>query len=224
MFKTLGTATIFALAVGAAQAAVLDLESGYSADITPIIGNEFEAGFGVTFFSTSGLNIVKVGGPLDGFVPNDTPNPADAFGDFFLTSDFGRTTDLTITYTTPVAETSFDVGDIDGSGTQLEEFTFLALDADGNVLASRFVDGNDPEAGDAAVTRIGFSGLSGLIAKIDIAGSTPGGSRLIGIAFDNFNTTIDNTGGTTPVPLPAGLPLAAAAFGALGLLRVRRKA
>ncbi|MGS4945804.1 hypothetical protein ACVDG3_10030 [Meridianimarinicoccus sp. RP-17] len=209
------------LVSGAAQAAILDFETGYSADKTAIVGDEFEAAFGVTFSSTFGVNIVKVGGPTNGFVPNDTPVPADAFGDFFLTSNFSKITDLSISYTTAVAEASFDVADIDGSGSQLEEFTFTALDADDNVLATRTVNGNDADAGDAVVTRIGFSGLSGLISKIDITGTTAGGTRDIGIAFDNFNTDFDTT---TPVPLPAGLPLAAAAFGALGLLRARRKA
>lgn len=210
-----------AMVSGTAHAAILDFETGYSADKTAIVGDEFEAAFGVTFSSTFGVNIVKVGGPTNGFVPFDTPNPADAFDSFFLTSNFSKITNLSISYATAVAEASFDVADIDGSGNQLEVFTFTALDADDNVLATRTVDGDDADAGNAAVTRIGFSRLNGLIARIDITGTTQGGQRDIGIAFDNFNTTVDTT---TPVPLPAGLPLAAAALGALGLLRARRKA
>ena len=220
-FKAFSACAVAIAMSGAANAAILDFETGYTADKTAIAGNEFEALFGVVFASSFGVNIVKVGGPTNGFVPNDTPVPADAFGAFFLTSNFSKVTDLSITYTSAVSEASFDVADIDGSGSDLEVFTFTALDADNNVLASKIVDGNDPDAGDAAVTRIGFSGLSGLISKIDITGTTAGGTRDIGIAFDNFNTTVDTT---TPVPLPAALPLAAAALGALGLLRARRDA
>ena len=76
------------------------------------------------------------------------------------------------------------------------------------------VDGNDPEAGNAAVTRIGFSGLSGLISKIDITGTTSGGTRNIGIAFDNFQHD-----GRHDHADPS-----AAARGALCLLRARRNA
>lgn len=220
MFKTAAATAALLIAASTAQASFLDFETGYTGDITAIVGDEFESGFGVTFSSPNGLNIVKVGGPTDGFVPNDTPDPADAFGEFFLTSDFGTVTSLFIDYTDAVAAASFDVGDIDGSGSNLEVFTFLAKDSGGNVLDTRTVDGFDPEAGDAAVTRIGFSGYSSLISRIEISGTTSGGSRLIGIAFDNFNTTVDTT---TPVPLPAGLPLAAAGLAALSLLRARRK-
>lgn len=220
-FKAISAFLAAVMLSGAAHAAVLDFETGYIADITAINGDEFEAAFGVSFASSGGLNIVKVGGPTNGFVPNDTPVPADAFGSFFLTSDFGRVTDLSITFTTAVSEASFDVADIDGSGSELEVFTFTARDADDNVLATKTVDGDDADAGNAAVTRIGFSGLTGLISKIDITGTTSGGQRLIGIAFDNFNTTVDTT---TPVPLPAGLPLAAAAVAMLGALRMRRGA
>lgn len=219
-FMSIALAAAIAFGAGVASAAILDFETGYTAEKTAITGDEFLAAFGVTFSSPGGVNIVKVGGPnTNGFVPFDTPNPADAFGSYFLTSDFSAVTALTIDYAVPVSAASFDVADIDGSGSNLEVFTFTALDAGGAVLASRVVQGDDPLAGDAVVTRIGFSGLTGLISKIDITGTTSGGTRLIGIAFDNFNTTVDTT---TPVPLPAGLPLAAAAVAMLGALRMRR--
>lgn len=220
MKKTLLTAAAAFMFASTAQAALLDFETGYTGNKTAIAGDEFEAAFGVTFSSVGGVNIVKVGGPADGFVPGDTPNPVDAFGSYFLTSSFGTVTQLVIDYTLGVSEASFDVGDIDGSGNDLEEFTFVAKDEFGNVLSSQFVDGNDANAGDAAVTTIGFSGLSALISKIEISGTTVGGTRNIGIAFDNFNTTLDTT---TPVPLPAALPLAMAGVGALGFVRSRRK-
>lgn len=221
MYKTLTIAAALTFSAVAANAAILDFETGFSGDETPIVGNEFVGGFDVTFSSPNGLSIVEVGGNTDGFVPNDTPNPPDAFGDYFLTSDFGTVTSLTINYGTAVAAASFDVADIDGSGNDLEVFTFIARDTGGNVLDTQVVDGNNPLAGDAAVTRIGFSGLAGLISEIEISGTTAGGTRFIGIAFDNFDTMADTT---SPIPLPAGAPLALLGLGALGALRARRKA
>lgn len=220
MYKTFTIAAALTFTAFAANAAILDFETGFSGDKTAIVGDEFAAGFDVTFSSPNGLNIVEVGPGTDGFVPFDTPNPADAFGDYFLTSDFGTTTSISITYGTAVAAASFDVADIDGRGSNLEVFTFIARDMGGNVLDTQVVDGNSPLAGDAAVTRIGFSNLGGLISEIEITGTTSGGTRLIGIAFDNFDVMAD----TSPIPLPAGAPLALLGLGALGALRARRKA
>jgi hypothetical protein len=220
--KLLSAATALVLSVGTANAALLNFETGFSGDLTSLGTDEYFGSVGVTFSSPNGLNIAKVGGnPTSGFVPNDTPTPTGVFGQYFLTSDFGQVTSLFIDYDAGVSEASFDVADIDGSGSDLEVFTFTALDGSSNVLASQIIDGNNPLAGDAKAITVGFSGLSGLIKRIEITGTTSGGSRLIGIAFDNFNTNVDIT---TPVPLPAGLPLAMAGLGALGLLRSRRKA
>lgn len=220
MFKTLATATALTLTVGTAQAALLNFESqGYVGDKVALGTDEAFGGFDVTFESANGLFAIKSGGPGDAFVPNDTTNPAGQFGDYFLSSNFGKKTELSITYGTAVSAASFEVADIDGSGTNLEEFTFTAFDALNTVLKTLTVTGNDTTL-DGEVTAIGFSNLGGLIQRIEIVGTTAGGTRDIGIAFDNFNTTVDVT---TPIPLPAGLPLAAAALGALGLLRARRK-
>jgi len=220
MYKSLMIATALTVSAATAQASLLDFETGFTAEQTTITGTEFESAFGVTFTSQV-LKIARVGGTTNGFVPNDTPNPADALGGFFLTSDFGKITTLNIDFTTAVSEASFDVADIDGSGKNLEVFTFTALDGMGNTLQTKTVNGQDANAGDAIVTRIGFSGLSGLIKGINITGTTAGGNRNIGIAFDNFNTTMDTT---TPIPLPAGAPLVLAGMGALAALRARRKA
>jgi len=220
MFKTLATAAVLSLGVGAAHAALLNFEDeGYTGNTVDLGNSAAFAAFDVTFKSDNGLFAVKSGGPADAFVPNDTTNPAGQFDDYFLSSDFGTRTELSILYGTGVAEASFEVADIDGSGTDLEVFTFTAFDATDAVLKTLTVTGDDTTL-DGEVTPIGFSDVGGLIQRIDIVGTTEGGTRKIGIAFDNFNTDVDVT---TPIPLPAGLPLAAAALGALGLLRARRK-
>jgi hypothetical protein len=128
------TKTLLAAAVAAglalpASAAILDFETGFSGNKTILSNPQAFAGFGVTFASTGGLNVVQVGGPTDGFVPNDTPSVAGALGSYFLTSDFAQITDLTITYDMAVTAASFDVADIDGlqDGVNQEEiFTFKA--------------------------------------------------------------------------------------------------
>jgi len=122
-------------------ASLLDFETGFSSDTTRIFGDECESAFGVIFSSPNGLNIVKIGAPADGFFPNDTPLDAGALGTFFLTSDPGTATSVAIDNTLGVTEASFDVADIDRSGTQLGEFTFVARDKDGNALSTMTLTG-----------------------------------------------------------------------------------
>lgn len=217
--KLLFAATLLTGGMATANAGILDFETGFSGDITSLGTSSTFNSVGVTFESANGLNIIKVGPDTDGFVPNDEPQPMGIFGDYFLSSDFGTTTVLNINYNVGVSEASFDMADIDGSGNDLEIFTFLAKDSLGNILSTMTVDGNDADAGDAQVVRIGFSGLTALISRIEIEGTTAGGTRKIGIAFDNFNTVLD----TTKVSAPASIPLVLTAFAVFGFLRARRK-
>jgi hypothetical protein len=218
--KIIATAILAIAGMTSAHAGFIDFEDLGDGDIKSVATDNVDYTVDdITFNSSNGLNIVKVGPDTDGFVPNDAPIPAGIFGEFFLTSDFGTITQLGITFSTAVTEASFDIADIDGSGDQLEVFTFTARDANGDALQIVTIDGNDPLAGDAKVVRVGFSGLNGSIASIDITGTTSGETRNIGIAFDNFNTRVD----TTKVTAPASLPIALGSLFVFGLLRLRRK-
>ena len=194
-------AAVVALSTASAHAAILDFEDfglANGEDAT-VAGSEFLADFGITFSSTDRLRIVEVGGPALGFWPNDTPDPADAFGQFFLGTAFddGFTT-LTIDYANPVRGMSFDLGDIDGP----EVFMVEVFDAMGNSLASRTIRAGDPGTGDQSVYSLGFSNLGADIARIVLEGERSRGN--LGIAFDNFSVDRNMS---SEVPLPASAAL-----------------
>ncbi len=215
-FILAGVATMLALP---AAAATLNFESeGYVGNSVSLGNDEAYAGADVTFSSANGLFAVKTGGPADGFVPNDNPLPVGVFGDYFLTSDFGTTTAMSISYGTAVSAASFDVADIDGTGSNTEEFTFKAFFGALEV-GSIAVNSGDPGTGDRLAYSIGFSNLGSLFDRIEIVGTTAGGTRHIGIAFDNFNTTVD----VTTVPLPAAAWMLLAGIGGLGALGRRSR-
>lgn len=216
MKKLLLSAAVSVAALAQASAAVLDFEAFGAANGEPfLLGNEFAAAFGVSFSSSDDeLRIVRVGSPTDGFVPNDTPNPADAFGSYFLGTSFDdRFTDLTITYATPVDGLSFEMGDIDGR----EIFTIEIFDAADNLIQTRTIEAGDPNTGDRAVTPVGISGLGVQIAKVVLTGERRNGGNL-GIAFDNFSVSRDAT-----IPLPGALPLFGAAAAGFAAVRRRRR-
>lgn len=203
-----------ALGVGDASARVLNFEAFGAAngEDATVFGNEFLSGYGISFSSTDRLRIVEVGGPALGFWPNDTPDPADAMGRFFLGTAFddGFTT-LTINYASAVTGFSFDLGDIDGP----EVFEVDVFGSAGQLLAERTIRAGDPGTGDQSVYRLGFSDLGAEIARVVLSGSRSRGN--LGIAFDNFSVDKDLS---ASVPIPGAAVLFAA--GLVGIARRRR--
>ena len=210
MKKLIASTAAAALMIGAANAAVVDFETA-GPEGTVVLPTDFNDQ-GISFTSTDGLQIVEVGAPQVGFNPDDTVVPDGAFGDFFLGTDFDdNETDLTITYLTAVDALSFDLADIDDD----EVFTIDVFGIDGTLLASQTITSGDPGTGNQQVVRVGFSDLGAQIAQVVINGQR--GSGRLGIAFDNFNTTVN-----TAVPLPAAAPLFLAGLGGIAAYRRRR--
>jgi hypothetical protein len=213
---------------------------------TPVEGNvpaafdplryEFPLGGGtnaVTFSSQGPLGFAEVGGDtafgFNSVFGNDTPNPADAFGSFFLTSELQPVSTLLITYDDPIGALNFDLGDIDSGQNpgSVEIFTIQFRDAADNVLATRQVRGDQTfqgqATGDGSVVNVSYTSGSNNIKSVFITGGTEGNVRRVGIAFDNF----DPDSASEPpnvIPVPPTLPLIAAGIGALALLRRRKTA
>ena len=229
---------------GGAHASVIDFETlpGGSTPmegfIVPPLTYQFDTILGpntnsATFTSSVGLGIAEVGvGPDQdpfGFFPADTPSPSDAFGSFFLTSALQTVSDLTITYLNPISGLNFDLGDVDGlqqGASNVEVFTVTFRDVDGNTIATRQVRGDQTfegqPTGNQSVVNVSFDAGAEIVKSIFIQGTTVGGTRLIGIAFDNFDP--DEPTDPSVIPVPPTLPLIAAGIGALALLRRRKTA
>lgn len=205
------TAAVAALALGSANAALVDFESA-GPEGTPVLPSDFNSA-GISFTSSDGLQIVGVGAPMIGFRPDDIVEPNGAFGDFFLGTDFDDAqTDLTITYLNAVDALSFDLADIDDD----EVFTIDVFGTDGALLTTQTIRAGDPGTGNQQVVRVGFSDLGAMIAQVVINGERSSGR--LGIAFDNFQTSTN----TAAVPLPAAAPLFLAGLGGIAAYRRRR--
>ncbi|WP_227257985.1 VPLPA-CTERM sorting domain-containing protein [Kangsaoukella pontilimi] len=215
--KTLLTSAVFVVAAGAAHAASLsiDFETGYSNDVT-VLSNGDEIAPGVTVTSTETIQVVKTGSPTDAFVPNDMPAVGD-FGDYFLTGDFNKDTDLSLHFATDVTGLSFDIADIDGSGETVsnstEFFEFTAY-LNGIQVDQILVDATEVN-GDAQVVTIAFADDL-VLDMLGIVGYTKGGTRNIGWGIDNIHAS--------PVPLPAAGLLLLGGLGGLAAMKRRRKA
>ena len=231
MLKVLASASVAAALIGgAAGASVIDFETlpGGGMPSEGPIASPLTYALGtnqLSFSSTVGLGIAEVGGsPPFGFFPEDTPDPATAFGQFFLTTQLAETSDLTVSYLNPVTGFNFDLGDVDGrqddpsGGTQVETFTIEVRDTSNAVLDTIVVTGDTPGAGDQSVYNVSYSSGSANIGSIFIEATVPS-TRKIGIAFDNFDPD-----SPTPVPLPHTLPLLMAGFGAFAFVRRRKRA
>ncbi len=228
MIRTFIIGGAFALAASGASAALINFEekaplTGAGAPHFNNVGQSYTNG-SITFTSSESMQLVQTGGKANGFVPNDTPEGTGGgnlpFGEIFLTGDFDDNTDMTLSFATALSGLTFDIADIDGSGTNNERFTFEAFSG-GSAVAGSFQEFFGEGRTDASVVTINFGGI-GTFDEIRIFGTTPGGTRNIGWGIDNINT-VENNPAPNPVPLPAGAILMLTALGGFGVMRSRKR-
>ncbi|WP_227267927.1 VPLPA-CTERM sorting domain-containing protein [Roseobacter weihaiensis] len=219
MYKASILAGIFAMSTTAAFGAVVDFENESPLNPDPNVtnvGTSYSNG-GITFTSTEDMQLVKTGGPSNGFVPNDSPNNANPFpvdfGDIFLTGDFNGNTDMTLSFGTDLAALSFDIVDIDGPNNTSNHETFVFSYFYMGAFVDSITVSSDDTTLDAEVVTVSYSGL---FDEVQIVGTTPGGTRNIGWGIDNINVTA--------VPLPAAGFMLLSALGGMGLMRRRKRA
>ena len=180
-----------ALAQGSVGCATIDFEfiPGTSPEDYLPIDTQFEEALGITFSLEDGTapQLAEVGGVTSAFEPNDTPNPGQGIGTYFLTDDGFLTSaaepsPLIVDFSLPVDRASGVVLDIDGS----ETFTIQARDAADNVLEEIVINGGDDGTGDGVATTWSFSREAADVVSIRFQGVRPSGR--FGLGFDNFTT------------------------------------
>lgn len=223
MNKLCALTCAFSLFSTGAMAITVNFEDEFPLTPDPTnVGMSYSNG-GINFTSTEIMQLVQVGSPTSGFVPDDMP-VGNTFGNVFLTGDFNDNTDMMLTFGGNLSSIFFDIADIDGGTSDSiigqsndESFTFQFL-LNNAVVSSQTVTTNDV-SGDGTVTPISFVGL---FDKVSITGTTPGGTRNIGWGIDNIEYTFSSDA-VPEVPLPAALPLLAGGLGLFGLMGWRRK-
>lgn len=203
-----------------AQAALIDFDNVPGVAEGLVITDQFEASNGVVFeFGTTGPRIAQVGAPRTAFAPNDTIQPSEGIGEFFLTDD-GLTTGLNVApiimrYTSQTsAAVSGQVLDLDFD----ETFTIQALNAAGDILDTVTLQAGDPETGDQLATPWSITRAEGDIAAISMSGVAGPVGVFFGMGVDLIDTGI-----TVPqIPLPPAVLLLGS--GLLVLVRRARKA
>ena len=207
----------FALTATTGFAATVDFEDEVPLGSDPTnVGTSYSNGI-IDFSSSEDMQLVGVGAPTSGFVPDDMPVGGD-FGEVFLTGDFLGDTNMTLTFGGYLIESiAFDIADIDGDEkddrtgndeTFVFEFFKGALSLGTQTIASTDV------AGDGTVVNVSFAGL---FDKVTIVGTTPNGNRNIGWGIDNIEVV-------SAVPVPAAGLMLLAGLGGLGVMRRRKKA
>jgi hypothetical protein len=208
-------ALAFSATSGVAAVVNFENESPLGSDPTNV-GMLYTNG-GITFTSTENMQLVGVGAPTSGFVPDDMP-VGGSFGDVFLTGDFNDNTNMNMTFGGNLSSISFDIADIDGGSSdnilnQSNDEVFTISYFMNSILQAIDVVTSNDVAGDGTITNFSFAGL---FDEVSIVGTTIGGTRNIGWGIDNITTV-------AAVPVPAALPLLGSGFAALGLLGWRRR-
>jgi hypothetical protein len=173
----------------------IDFESMGTPGMT--ISNQFTSTHGVTFSSSkSPITLVKAGEKPVAFVSvydaqgNKTRRqnkanyaaPDSEVGQFMLMAKHASGSDLKLTYSQPVAQSSGEVLDIDGG----EVLTLIARDVNGKELARQQIDKHSPNAGDGRAVQWAFEAGAPEIKTVEITQR----GRGLGIAFDNFSASL----------------------------------
>ena len=232
MRKTLIAASVLALVAGSASAATVSYTESASlpSTINPISTTLNVAAFNAALGVLSGVSVKLTGGTLADL----TLDCLKGFSCTFTTANSGSTIDVTgsgLVSTVNLSPTGSPIVPLTITDATLGTTTsdMFGGTANGNRLSFIGLTGSDAET----VTILDFTdydGIGEVSVAFDIAGTNQtligatGPQSSSGLAESALDIEITYTYTTADVPVPAALPLLATAFGALGLLRLRRKA
>jgi hypothetical protein len=179
----------------AARAVTLDFETTPAGGTTVEgvhIGNQYAATCGISFQNSDGTYpiIAQIGDPPVAFSSpygNDTPEPSQGDGSFFLAiSPQGASADLIANFSILQKDVSAVILDIDGN----EAWTVQARDITNGVLDTVILNTSSFNAGDALATPWSFHRPTADIASVAFlyTGTTPRSNT--GVGFDDFTVAI----------------------------------
>lgn len=201
-FLPLMVSALFLLPVGASAQVLVDFDG----DVV------FDGGF-VTGISTvpelsiSGAILATPGSPTEAFNGNSTGSGAggidDANSGATISTPSGSGSTVSIRFSRPVSNLTFDAIDIDTTASFLETLTARVYDAPvgGNLLQTIVIQPGDPGTGDGTLAPVDFSsGFVGTdaIQRLEFNGVNTG-LATAGYAVDNLSFAF------TPVPVVPGV-------------------